>query len=943
MTCSRKQASRDGTQGEIGEPERENGSMTWQNIGYLASLVISAAVMGSIARHSWRRRSSVAGAGVYLWIAVLVCLLSIFQGLSMVAPSVEWAGFWFNLRIACFAAIPVLWLAFVLHFVGKPALLSKARIAILFVIPVITQALLWTNDLHLWWAFHEVAYRRSGPFIMPDTSARIPGPWYAVHNLYTYGMMLAGLVILFLSSLRLKRQYRGQAVTLIAGTLVMMIGALFPSFNPVPGMDLNPMPQCFALGSLVIAWGLFRHRFLGASPLFDEERRTTRRLALVFLLISGGIVTTGYFAYQNYQRDFKASMERQLSSIADLKISEITQWRRERLSGVEVFSGNTVFSGLVQRFLSDPREGDASRQLLNWLGKVLTAYRYYHIDLLDAEGRPRLSLPQQSTIPVCGELIRQSAEIMRTGKITFIDLHRNDQGGMIHLTIAVPIIEDGRPLGLLAMFLDPFVYLYPLIQRWPTPSRTAETLLVRRDGQDALYLNELRFRKDPALSLRVPLSLANRPAVMAVLGQEGLVEGIDYRDSPVLAMLRAIPDSPWKIVARIDLSEVYAPLRSWLWVMIVLMCALLAGAWSGFWLFWRRQNSLLDRERAKAAERVLKSEEKYRQLFENAGDAILVTDLETALIVDANKGAEKMLDLPRQELIGKDRTVFNHLGGEQAGKVSFPLEAGLSRDAESRIIDRAGQLIPISVSTSLIELEGRKVVLELVRDMTESRKLEELTRKQSEDLKAANAYLEEVLDSQERSRLSLLSILEDEKNSRNRLHDSEEKYSVAFRSSPYAITITDIKDGRFVEVNDAFQAISGFTREETLADSSVSLGLWAELKDRNSVVSTLLAGGEVAGREFCFRKKDGEVMTGQFSAQVIKIGGEPFIISSINDITDRKRAEAEIRKLNAGLEDRVVERTLQLQEANTELHEAKDIAERANKAKSEFLANMSHE
>ena len=179
--------------------------MTWQNISYLVSIVISAAVMGFIAWHSWKRRATVAGADVYWWIAVLISLLSLFQGLSMIGPSVEWARFWFNLRIACFAAIPVLWLVFVLRFVGKTALLSKARIALLFVIPVITQAVLWTNPMHGWWAVRDVGFREAGPFFIPETSVRIPGRWYMVHNLYTYGMMIAGLIILLLVSLRLKR------------------------------------------------------------------------------------------------------------------------------------------------------------------------------------------------------------------------------------------------------------------------------------------------------------------------------------------------------------------------------------------------------------------------------------------------------------------------------------------------------------------------------------------------------------------------------------------------------------------------------------------------------------------------------------------------------------------------------------------------------------------
>ncbi len=60
--------------------------------------------------------------------------------------------------------------------------------------------------------------------------------------------------------------------------------------------------------------------------------------------------------------------------------------------------------------------------------------------------------------------------------------------------------SGGRPLGVLKLRIDPHAYLYPFIQRWPTPSETAETLLVRREGNEVVFLNELKFQKDTALS-----------------------------------------------------------------------------------------------------------------------------------------------------------------------------------------------------------------------------------------------------------------------------------------------------------------------------------------------------------------------------------------------------------------------------------------------------------
>jgi hypothetical protein len=123
------------------------------------------------------------------------------------------------------------------------------------------------------------------------------------------------------------------------------------------------------------------------------------------------------------------------------------------------------------------------------------------------------------------------------------------------------------------------------------------------------------------------------------------------------------------------------------------------------------------------------------------------------------------------------------------------------------------------------------------------------------------------------------------------LRESNEKYSKAFQSSPYSITITSLKEGKFNEVNDAFTLIFGFTREEAITSSSTKLDIWVNIEERNSVISSLLDGIVVSGKEFLFKKKNGEIITGLYSARLININKETFIITSIDDITERKKAE----------------------------------------------------
>jgi len=149
------------------------------------------------------------------------------------------------------------------------------------------------------------------------------------------------------------------------------------------------------------------------------------------------------------------------------------------------------------------------------------------------------------------------------------------------------------------------------------------------------------------------------------------------------------------------------------------------------------------------------------------------------------------------------------------------------------------------------------------------------------------------------------------------LQESEAKYKTAFTTSPDSININKL-DGTYVDINDGFAEIMGYTREEVIGVKSTDLDIWANPEDRQKLTDGLKQTGIVNNLESVFKAKDGSLRTGLMSAQIININNEPHILSITRDISQRKTME-------------------------NELVFAKNKAEESDRLKTAFLNNMSHE
>jgi PAS domain S-box-containing protein len=267
----------------------------------------------------------------------------------------------------------------------------------------------------------------------------------------------------------------------------------------------------------------------------------------------------------------------------------------------------------------------------------------------------------------------------------------------------------------------------------------------------------------------------------------------------------------------------------------------------------------LDNARLFAALR--ESEQRFRTLAEASFEGIAIT--EQGLFVDLNDQLAQMLGYRRDELIGK--SVMQMVAPESQAQVAEAIRSDQLEPYEHFALKQDGTIFPVETRARTMCIGDHPVRITAIRDVTERRHAEEALRA------------------------------------------SENKFSTAFHISPDSININRLSDGQYIEINEGFTMLAGYTPEDVQNKTWTELDIWADLDDRERLVQELREHGMVNNLEARLRLKDGTVRVGLMSARIIQVNSEPCILSITRDITERKQADLERENLIAELEARNAE------------------------------------
>ncbi|MCF6277642.1 MAG: PAS domain S-box protein, partial [Anaerolineales bacterium] len=261
-------------------------------------------------------------------------------------------------------------------------------------------------------------------------------------------------------------------------------------------------------------------------------------------------------------------------------------------------------------------------------------------------------------------------------------------------------------------------------------------------------------------------------------------------------------------------------------------------------------------------EKVLRrSQEEWETTFNAMSDWVSLIDIKTQKIIRTNRAGEALLGIPADEIVG--RRCYELVHSTEEYYPACPLPRSIqSRQREDMEFYQPEYKRWLSVSVDpIINADGHvESVVHIVRDITESKKTED------------------------------------------RLRKSEERFRTAFHISPDAININRLKDGLYVDINEGFTKITGYTREEVIGKTSAEINIWHDMKDRQVLIAGLQKDGVVHNLETQFRMKDGNRVTGLMSARIILLDDVPHILSVTREIESIRAAKRALKQYARQLE-----------------------------------------
>ncbi len=585
-------------------------------------------------------------------------------------------------------------------------------------------------------------------------------------------------------------------------------------------------------------------------------------LIIAFLILALALILLSLYYFAQQKETIRDNAENELAAISGFRSLQVSHWRDERLLIACSLSEGPYFSSLAAHLIENPNDEAMRQEARAAFASLQKTIPFKSAAFVHAGGTVILSYPETADYSVTSENISLGHRAWKNQKPLLSDFYEEPDTGTLAIRLIIPLlIEDESEtasIALMSLTLDPAQTLYPLLQYWPTAEPSPETLLLRREGTDFLYLSPPLQKPEALFSTRVPISDFRHHERSGSPGEEGLVEGKDYLGRNVVGYIGTVPDSPWLLLTTTDFQDIYGGMleKYRIRVFLTILCLIICGTFLG--AFWYYERAARDRQERTKWDESKKNMYEFLQIMIDIMPNPAFFKNPEGKYEGCNAAFEKLLGLPKNKILQK---TVRELASSEIAETHQAFDDALLKEPGHQVYEAPlkawdGEHHIIFIKTTYLHPDGSiGGLVGILKDITQRIRAEE-----------------EI--------------------------DQLRKFSDGtIQTMTEGLVLTD-PEGKFTFVNPAAASILGYSPREMI-NQKVRSFVPEDQYHKIDEADARRAEGKSDRYELDFFHRDGSrrtlLVSGGPRVQGQKIGGT---LAVLTDITERKTMEEEIRALS---------------------------------------------
>lgn len=431
----------------------------------------------------------------------------------------------------------------------------------------------------------------------------------------------------------------------------------------------------------------------------------TKQIIYLIVLLSLFLLIAGKYLYKFEAERTRHQKEQLLTSIANSKIQQISHWYQDELYDAHIIAKSPFLKRKLEGFFKN-NSPENKNDIESYLEQLRKEHDYSRIIISKVDGEFLFSSDGVISSLTKEQLLAVNSAV-RSDTNLASELYFSPVGNSIFIDFISPVYlsDQEENMVVLSCVMDISLFLKPLIDSWPVPTKTAESYLIKISNDSLLYLSDLKHHDGASLKLKMPLENTRITSIAAALGHTGVIEGVDYRGVDVFAYTSVIPGTPWFLVSEIDTKELLEGLvfKAIMIFAITLLLVCLVGV--SITNIYKRNRAEIYKLLYFQEKELNKYKGNFKAIMDSLGDGVITIDT-FGIIQYMNPRSEDLTGWDIKEAFGKKITEIYRIIDENTGLVD-------ERLVESVI--NASQQIVLSHSLILTSKSGKEIPVQDTR------------------------------------------------------------------------------------------------------------------------------------------------------------------------------------------------------------------------------------